>query len=187
MALIKPVAIVSGDAEVTIRSARPDDASQMLELYKNVVGEGSLTLVTQDEFSRTVEDEREEAVNDLPHPGRLKLVAETDGKVIGHGRIAQGGLKRTCHFSDIESIWVAPAYRRKGIADGIVKTLISWASEHTQIEKIGMFVFSTANPAIALYKKNGFTVEGVCPRDMKLEDGTYIDTVVMGQFVKPSA
>ena len=38
--------------------------------------------------------------------------------------------------------------------------------------------------AIALYRKPGFREEGRCPRDMKLANGIYIDSVLMYRFVK---
>jgi RimJ/RimL family protein N-acetyltransferase len=63
--------------------------------------------------------------------------------------------------------------------------LTSWARHHPGIEKLGLYVFSTNAAAISIYQRHGFVIEGRYPRDMKLEDGGYVDTVAMGLLVKP--
>jgi RimJ/RimL family protein N-acetyltransferase len=45
-------------------------------------------------------------------------------------------------------------------------------------------VFANNERAIALYNKSGFEIEGNCPKDMKMEDGTYIDSILMYKIVK---
>ena len=67
----------------------------------------------------------------------------------------------------------------------MIKGLISWARETEQIEKLGLFVFSTSEAAISLYRTNGFVEEGRGRHDMKFDDGTYADTVVMAHFLRP--
>ena len=66
----------------------------------------------------------------------------------------------------------------------MMNELISWAEKNSVIEKVTLNVFSTNPRAIHLYEKCGFKEEGRCPEDMKLSDGTYIDSVLMYKFVK---
>ena len=66
----------------------------------------------------------------------------------------------------------------------LLETLLEWAEKNPIIEKVTLAVFSTNTRAQNLYRKSGFTEEGRCPKDMKLNDGTYIDSVLMYKFVK---
>jgi RimJ/RimL family protein N-acetyltransferase len=51
------------------------------------------------------------------------------------------------------------------------------------IRKISLYVFSTNKNAIALYKKLGFSQEGLFKRDMII-DGKYVDSVAMYKWIK---
>jgi RimJ/RimL family protein N-acetyltransferase len=50
------------------------------------------------------------------------------------------------------------------------------------LEKISLTVFSTNKPAISLYRKLGFEVEGISKKQYKIE-GKYVDEVTMGKFL----
>ena len=41
-------------------------------------------------------------------------------------------------------------------------------------------MFSTSEAAIGLYRKHGFVEEGRSARDVKFDDGSYADTVILG-------
>jgi len=56
--------------------------------------------------------------------------------------------------------------------------------QHPEIEKLGLYVFSTNTTALRLYKRHGFAVEGRYPRDIKFDEGQYVDTVAMGLLVE---
>jgi RimJ/RimL family protein N-acetyltransferase len=66
----------------------------------------------------------------------------------------------------------------------LMQSLIEWAEKNETIEKLTLAVFSTNVRAIALYKKLGFAIEGMCHRDIKIPDGTYVDSILMYKFVK---
>ena len=78
-------------------------------------------------------------------------------------------------------------WRRQGIGNAIIETIVQWAEENEGIEKLGLFVFSTSKGAIALYQRNGFIIEGRAPRDMKFGEDDYADTVIMGRMVDGSS
>jgi RimJ/RimL family protein N-acetyltransferase len=81
------------------------------------------------------------------------------------------------------SVWVREEWRGRGVGTALLQVLIDWATESPLIEKVTLAVFSTNHRAIGLYRKLGFEVEGMCPRDMKLADGNYMDSVLMYRFV----
>lgn len=60
---------------------------------------------------------------------------------------------------EIHNVACAPAYRRSGAAQGLMKYLECWCTEH-RIENIFLEVRSSNAAAIRLYTRNGFTVNG---------------------------
>jgi ribosomal protein S18 acetylase RimI-like enzyme len=143
-----------------IRTASETDAAAILDLYKSVLAEGRYTLL-----------------------GCLRVVADVDGLIVGMARVKAGGLKRTAHFGNVDSVWVHSEWRRHGIGNALIDTIVRWAEGNKGIEKLGLFVFSTSEAAIALYHQNGFTIEGRAPRDIKFAEDDYADTVIMGRMV----
>ena len=170
---------------LTVRTATADDAPATLALFRSVVDEGLYTVRETSEVDVTEDEERGYIEEDRVAPGNLCLVAtEGDGAVVGMLRASAGTYRRTGHFADIGSLWVAASRRRRGVAGGLLSTLVSWARDHAEIEKLGLFVFSTNEAAIRLYRRHGFLVEGRYPRDIKFGDGSYAGTVAMGLMVK---
>ncbi len=152
-----------------------------MALSRSVVNEGAYTVREPSEFDLTEDEERGFIEEDRGAPGNLCLVATNgDGAVVGMVRASAGTLRRTGHFADVGDLWVDASWRRRGVAKGLLSALISWARNHPEIEKLGLFVFSTNGAAIRLYSRHGFLVEGRYPRDIKFGDGSYADTVAMG-------
>ena len=164
--------------------AVPDDAPETLALLRSVVEEGSYTVREPSEVNLTEVEEREYIGKDREAPGNLCLVATAGGAVVGTVRASAEPYRRVRHFADIDSLWVGLSHRRRGVADLLVSSLVSWARDHPEIEKLGLYVFSTNGGAIHLYEKHGFVVEGRYPRDIKFGDDDYTDTVAMGLLVK---
>ena len=61
--------------------------------------------------------------------------------------------------------------------------LEAWARQEAQMEKLGLYVFSTNERAIQLYLRKGFEIEGRCPKDIKFGENDYADTIVMGKLL----
>ena len=173
--------------QILIRTAADDDAADVLNLFRSVIAEGRYTLLTLDEFKRTEEAERLAITNDRKRPGNLHIVAVVEGQIVGMARVRSGELKQTAHFGNVDSVWVYSDWRRQGIGNAIIETIVQWAEENEGIEKLGLFVFSTSKGAIALYQRNGFIIEGRAPRDMKFGEDDYADTVIMGRMVDGSS
>lgn len=171
------------DIEIILRTAEISDAESIIELKKSVVSEGLYMLREIDETNYKKEDEIEQIENHLNNNGSLYIVAESDSKVIGILEFENGSLKRTKH-AGMFTIYIMKSYRDSGIGKIMLNELISWAEKNSVIEKVTLNVFSTNPRAIHLYEKCGFKEEGRCPEDMKLSDGTYIDSVLMYKFVR---
>ena len=167
---------------IVIRVAKPDDAEKILDIWRYVVGEGAYTLREPDEFKRTVEDVIQRLEGNQEGDGSLYLVAEIDGTVQGLLDFSNGHLRRTAH-SGMLTMLVDIDWRGVGVGTALLKALLEWARGNPIIEKVTLATFSTNMRAINLYKRMGFKQEGYCPRDMKVGEGEYIDSVLMYQFV----
>jgi RimJ/RimL family protein N-acetyltransferase len=168
--------------KVIIRTAAPDDAQAILEHAHIILAEDLYNIRTLEEFKMTVEAEREWIQQHIDGPGKIILVAELAGAIVGmlgfenssRNRLAHRG---TAHMS------VLPEHRRKGIAAALLKSLIEWAQKNPVIEKLKLAVFATNQPAVSLYRKMGFAEEGRRMKEIKIAEGKYVDEILMYRFV----
>ncbi len=72
-------------------------------------------------------------------------------------------------------------YQGKGIGQLCTKTMISFARDQLNVQKITLSLLSTNEKALALYTKNGFVQEGLLKRE-QYKDGKYQDVILMAKF-----
>ena len=101
------------------------------------------------------------------------LVAKIDDKVVGY--IGSWMVIDECHITNIA---VHPDYRRQGIANKLVEELLKYCNEHG-ISYILLEVRINNLSAQNLYKKFGFTSDGIRKGYYKNPDGTYDDAILM--------
>jgi RimJ/RimL family protein N-acetyltransferase len=184
MASIEPRALTTRSGpEITVRTAHPEDAAAILAYIRGVAQETEFFVLEPDEFPATEEKEREWVQDHLDSPGKLLLLAEAAGIIIGNVSFENGPQRRTAHRGTF-GLAVVKQWRRQGVGTALLYTLLEWAAANPLIEKVGMEVFATNQTAIRLYKKLGFVEEGRRPKEVKFGPGKYVDTVVMHRFVK---
>lgn len=166
-------------ASVVIRTVKESDAEAFLNLGKSIMSEEIYSLTQADELNLTIEQEQAWLKSNIEKEGHLVLVAEIDLKIIGQLDFSNGRRKRNSHTGDF-GMGVHKDFRGLGIGTLLLKTLIEWAKDNSQIEKINLCVHQTNDRAIATYKKIGFQIEGVRTKDLKYPNGVYVDTVLMG-------
>jgi len=169
--------------QLLVRSARSDDAAAIVDLKAAIMVEDVYMLTSPGEFTHSAERERQTIGECAEQSGYLYLVAEVAGRVIGQLEFENGRWRKTAHAGML-SVYVARDWRERGVGTILLRSLLDWAAAHPLIEKVTLAVFSSNSRAIAAYKKCGFEEEGRCARDMKLDSGEYIDSVLMYQFVK---
>jgi RimJ/RimL family protein N-acetyltransferase len=179
MSAIIPKTITAKTGQlVTIRSAQPDDAARLIAYVRAVLGEAPHFVLEPDEFNFTEDQERHWIQDNLDGPGKLVLIAEIPGEIIGCLSFENGQRRRIAHRGTF-GISVREGWRGQGIGTTMLQTLIDWATANSLIEKIGLSVFATNKEAIRLYKRFGFVEEGRLPREFKSGDGQYADNVLM--------
>ncbi|GGJ29491.1 GNAT family N-acetyltransferase [Pseudomonas avellanae] len=106
----------------------------------------------------------------------LSLVAELDGLVVGCAMLYRFQGRRQ-HVADF---WmgVDDRHHRQGIGGLMLKELTDTASRWQNIKRLELVVFIDNEPAIELYKKNGFVVEGI-HKKYAYRNGEYIDAISM--------
>jgi len=85
------------------------------------------------------------------------LVAEFNGEVVGYI-----GSQSVLDAADVMNLAVAPAYRRQGIGESLVNTLVAYLQQKGIIALL-LEVRASNDPAIALYKRLGFEQVGRRP------------------------
>jgi RimJ/RimL family protein N-acetyltransferase len=88
------------------------------------------------------------------------------------------------HKANLVAMYVDPAYRGRGVADNLVKTLIEHAKTLPQLKKIMLHVVAGNESAEAFYARNGFQVFGVESQAVFLE-GNYHNEIMMVRFLDP--
>jgi RimJ/RimL family protein N-acetyltransferase len=175
--------LLKDNTEITIRTARPEDAPAILTHVRAGFAEEEFLLSTLEDFHMTDEQERDWLQANLDHPGDLVIVAEYAGKIIGMLNFHSERRKRVVHHGEL-GMSVNKAWRDRGVGRALLQTLIAWAKQHPVLEKLTLQVFATNTRAIALYTALGFREEGRQIRDVKLGPDNYVDVLMMGKFVK---
>lgn len=169
--------------ETIVRSAQRQDAQALLSLARSVMAEGDFVLTTPEEFQMAVEQEAQWIDACAADPGKIILVAENHGTIIGVLDFANGTRKRLAHQSEF-GMSVLKEWRGLGVGKVLLRSLIGWGRATPLIEQIRLAVFSHNEPAIRLYTSLGFVQEGRLMNQAKLSDGTYCDLLLMAMVVK---
>jgi ribosomal protein S18 acetylase RimI-like enzyme len=109
-----------------------------------------------------------------------QFVALHEETVIGWCDISPRWLEGFTHCGRL-GMGVHKDFRGMGIGTKLIERTISKAKEKA-LERIELEVFASNIPAIKLYEKIGFVVEGVKKKARKL-DGVYDDLVEMALFI----
>jgi RimJ/RimL family protein N-acetyltransferase len=164
--------------QFTIRTAQPDDAAAALTYIRSVAAETEFFVIRPDEFPPTIEEERTWIQDHLDHPGKIILLAESGGMIIGSVTFEAGVFRRISHRGNL-GLAVVEECLGRGVGTALLQVLLEWAASSPVIDKVCLDVFAINEPAIRLYKKLGFMEEGRRVKDIKRGADDYVDTVMM--------
>jgi ribosomal protein S18 acetylase RimI-like enzyme len=105
------------------------------------------------------------------------LVAEVDGQVVGSLKCTGYRQRAFRHVATLD-IAIHKDFRSQGIGTALMQEAVSWAKSIGFIKRIELFVYSSNEVAIALYKKFGFEVEGLRKKGL-CHRGAYVDYYMM--------
>ena len=160
-------------ADIVIRAMRPGD-TESLNALQNLPGFrfGTLRLPYT-----SLEDTRKVVESRLP--GQMALVAEAGGTIVDtasldrfHGRRQHAGTL---------GMGVHDAHVGRGIGTRLLRALLEAADNWLDLRRIELTVFVDNAPAVALYERHGFAIEGTL-RSYAFRDGAYQDAYAMARL-----
>jgi RimJ/RimL family protein N-acetyltransferase len=172
--------MINGE-KVIIRKACGSDAEAMLEYLAVIGGESDFLTFGSGEFEKTVKEENEFIENTLKKDNALFIIAEINGRVIGNLNFSGGPRQRTAHVGEF-GVSILKEYWGNGIGEELIKCLIDWSKNSGIIRKINLRVRADNKRGIHLYKKLGFSEEGILKRDF-LINGEFYDSISMGLLI----
>jgi RimJ/RimL family protein N-acetyltransferase len=164
--------------EFIIRQPTELDAENIIAYSKILFTSTDQVLTTAEEYNITVEDEKFWINNFNRNPNALILIAEFNLQIIGLLFFSSNSKKKNSHTGEF-GVSVHPDFQRNGIGRILIETLLVWARENKQIEKVSLSVFDTNRPAIKLYSDLGFVEEGRQIKGIKQLTGEYVDIIQM--------
>lgn len=167
---------------MTIRLATVGDAPEMLALHRKILQEPYYFVTRLEEFNRSLEQQILWIEDKQTNEREVVFVAEENEKVIGW-LYFQSPRRVLLQHTGTFFMMVDEDYRQQGVGSKLLKQLLKWARENPLIEKVSLSVFSINEPAVELYKKAGFVVEGRKVKEFKIDDDQYIDDILMYKFV----
>lgn len=172
--------MINGE-KVIIRKACGADAEAMLEYLGVIGGESDFLTFGSGEFEKTVKEEEEFIETTLKKDNALFIIAEISGRVIGNLNFSGGPRQRTAHVGEF-GVSILKEYWGNGIGEELIKCLIAWSKNSSIIRKINLRVRADNKRGIYLYKKLGFSEEGILKRDF-LINGEFYDSIAMGLLI----
>lgn len=111
---------------------------------------------------------------------RVTLMALHQDQVIGSASLEQFPRVRRSHCGSI-GMGVAVAWQGRGVGTRLLAELMEVADNWMGLRRVELTVYTDNAPAIALYRKFGFEVEGTL-REFALRDGVYADVLSMARL-----
>ena len=170
---------------VTVRHAKPGDAAALVAHLKALAAEPAINIpLAPDEVTLTTEQERE-LIEDLEGSTRSALFVAVDGKdIVGELSVKAISSRRAVAHVATLGMSVAAAHRRRGVGELLLREAIAWADANGFL-RVELYVYARNAPAIALYEKLGFALEG--KRAAFIRDGeTFLDDLVMARITGPA-
>ena len=159
----------------TIRRAADADFDAMWPIFRAIVAGG-------DTYAFLPDAPREEAIAYWLGPGSTCYVAEDDGRVVGMYKIVQNQRGLGSHVANA-SFMVDPSCSGKGVGRQMGEHCLDEARRMGFLAMQFNFVVSTNEPAVALWKKLGFTIIGTIPKAFRHSALGYVDAYVMHRFL----
>lgn len=163
----------SHPAGLTIRAREPSDWQEiaaLLQLPQVRWGTLRLPFVSQEETRKWMEK---------PTEGQVGIVAMLDGKLVGSAGVTQYKGRRS-HAGEI-ALCVHDDFHRRGIGSGLLATLVDVADNWLNLRRLELSVYVDNAPAVRLYEKFGFAIEGTRRQDA-FRDGAFVDTYAMARL-----
>lgn len=166
--------------DLVVEPGRRMDALPSLALQREVLAEPWSMLVTRpEELTVTVEQREafiERARNSL---SETFVVARLPGhRVVGWMKVDVVPLVRLAHVGRMEMV-VGARWRGMGIGSALFDAAIDRARAGGVLRKLSLAVMADNEHGIRIYRQRGFVEEGRRVGEVRMEDGSFRDDVLM--------
>jgi L-phenylalanine/L-methionine N-acetyltransferase len=168
-----PAATLPCPPGLIIRALEPDDVQGIAALHQLPrVRWGTLRLP----FAST--EETRKLIEQRPE-GSVLIVAVLDARLIGVASLVRYKGRRN-HVGDI-GVSVHDDFHGRGVGSALLGALVDTADKWLDLRRLELAVYVDNEPAIRLYKRFGFVVEGT-RRAVAFRDGVFVDDHVMARL-----
>jgi putative acetyltransferase len=161
---------------VIVRHAEPDDHAALHRLFSGprvISGTLQLPFPSAQLWRQRLSE---------PQEGAFSLVACVDGEVVGEISLHTTPTRwRMRHVASI-GMAVRDNWQGKGVGTALLQAVLDLADNWLNLTRIELRVYTDNTPAIALYEKFGFEIEGT-HRGMAFRQGKYVDGYSMARVV----
>jgi len=160
--------------EIHVRAREPQDVEALTAIFTcpGVIA-GTLQLPYQSSEAR-----RERLARQAPET--YSLVADIDGRVVGSLGLHLESPPRRRHCGSI-GMAVHDDAQGRGVGGALMAAMVDLADNWLGLRRIELSVYTDNAPAIHLYEKYGFVIEGTA-RQYALRGGVYVDAHLMARL-----
>jgi putative acetyltransferase len=160
---------------ILVRRAEPSDYEAVRQVYggpRAVWGTLQLPFPSAEVWRKRLAE---------PPEGMYSLVACVEGEVVGHlGLHTFPNHPRRRHAGQV-GMAVRDDWQGKGVGSALMRAAVDLADKWLNLSRLELEVYTDNEPAIRLYKKSGFSIEGTQVR-FAFRDGRYVDTYAMARL-----
>jgi len=161
--------------EIHIRRATPDDAEAIGRIFDTPRAlAGTLQIPHM-----SVEARRKRLVEIAE--GSYPLVAIINGEVVGQLTLHSASRSPRRKHAGSLGMAVRDDWQGKGVGAALMAACIDLADNWLNLRRLELEVFVDNEPAIHLYKKHGFVIEGRLV-EYAYRNGAYVDVFAMGRL-----
>jgi putative acetyltransferase len=115
-----------------------------------------------------------------PREDRFSIVACVGDEIVGHLALTVYMTPRTRHSGHF-GIAVRDDWQGKGVGTALMEACVDLADNWLNLTRLDLRVYVDNEPAISLYKKFGFEIEGTHKR-FAYRNGEYVDAHIMARL-----
>lgn len=138
-----------------IRKAELKDIPELMEIYNEAI------LNTTATFDTEVKDYENRAAWFYEHTGKYRLIVkESEGRIAGYASLSRYRDRKAFDAAVEISIYIHKAYRGCHVGQELMKELLTFAKDCTEIETVIALITSNNAASIHLHEKFGFSYCG---------------------------
>jgi putative acetyltransferase len=160
---------------ISIRRAEPNDFEALYKIFtgpKVIWGTLQLPFPSKEVWRKRLAE---------PEDGKFSLVAMVGEEIAGHlGLGTDPNRPRRKHAGGI-GMAVRDDFQGQGVGTALLQAALDLADKWLNLQRLELTVFTDNEPAVRLYKKCGFEIEGTLRRH-SYRAGQYVDVYTMARL-----